>query len=218
MLLRHINQERKSLRPIISRCIMRSVLALVCLLGLQKAEAQPPIGIKLGAGRSMSAVGLRTGTYETWTPKNKTGVVVGLFTHLPLRDGWLFQPGLQYVSKGYGEHYFRNGPDFYYDFVINARLPYIEAPLNVLYATRPDGNGFLLGGGPAVGFVQGQGRRYGGIKTIDAGVNLVAAYKVPIGFSVNLTYTYGLMNGSRQGYYVQKLKNRFLALTACYLF
>jgi hypothetical protein len=215
------NLKKKScvlpVASVVCRQLFSGMLLLLCLLAVQTATAQPPIGVKLGMGWSTPVVTVASGgSGATYTPKNKDGIVLGLFTQLSLQAGWLFQPGVQYVSKGYGEH--RVSSAYNYNFVINENLPYIEVPLNVLHASKPNGNGFLIGGGPAVGFLLERDYRYNGIKAMDVGVNLMMGYKVPVGFSLNLHYTYGLLDVSEKTAYVQALKNRFLALTVGYLF
>ena len=192
-------------------------LAFLCFFARYKASAQPPVGVKIGMGWSAPAVTVGSGGYgDSWTPKSKYGIVLGLYTQFPLQTHWLLQPGVQYVSKGYGEIQVSSISN--YDFVINENLPYIEVPLNVLYATGSNGNGFLIGGGPAVGFLLQRDYRYNGVKAVDVGVNLMIGYKIPIGFSLNLNYTHGLSNVSEQTNNVQEVKNRFLALTVGYLF
>ena len=93
---------------------------------------------------------------------------------------------------------------------------YFELPLNVLYKLPSNNSKYYLGGGlsPAI---KTKDYYYGGLtKEFDLGINLSAAFKVPIGFSINLNYTYGLLNVS--GFGTSEIKNRYLGLTAGYEF
>jgi hypothetical protein len=184
--------------------LLLSVLVLLWLFAVPPASAQPPIGVKVGAGLATAAFETISNSYYTEvSAKSKVGLVLGVFTQFPVKGLWVFQPGVQYAFKGY-RLYHRSvyNPEF----TSREVLPYLEAPLNFLHASRPNGNGFLIGGGPVVGLLVARG--YRSSNAVDVGLNLKTGYRVPVGFSLNLDYTYGLTN----------LKNRFLALTVGYLF
>jgi hypothetical protein len=181
-----------------------SASVLLWLFSAPSATAQPPIGVKLGAGLATAHFEtISNSYYAEVSAKSKVGLMFGVFTQLPVKSLWVFQPGVQYAFKGY--RLYRRSVDNF-EFTSREVLPYLEAPLNFLHASRPNGTGFLIGGGPVVGLLVARG--YRSSNPVDVGLNLKTGYRIPVGFSLNLDYTYGFSN----------LKNRFLALTVGYLF
>jgi hypothetical protein len=99
---------------------------------------QAQISIGAHAGIHSNNVQIK-GIADSWLPENRywTGAQAGLFVELPLTENLSFQPGLQYIEKG-----FRVKEGF--DFNIGAipvpigaeaitRLQYIEMPLLMKY-------------------------------------------------------------------------------------
>ncbi|MBP9933073.1 MAG: PorT family protein, partial [Chitinophagaceae bacterium] len=99
---------------------------------------QAQISIGAHAGIHSNNVQIK-GIADSWLPENRywTGAQAGLFVELPLTENLSFQPGLQYIEKG-----FRVKEGF--DFNIGAipvpigaeaitRLQYIEMPMLMKY-------------------------------------------------------------------------------------
>lgn len=189
-----------------------SLFAFLLLLG-KAVPAQPHIGIKIGYGLSMPGVTVNQNN-DFWTPENKNGMVFGIFTQVPLQANWLFRPGLQFVSKGLREK--SSNPSYSYSFPNH--FSYLELPLNFVRAARPAGNGFLIGGGPAIGLLLNRNHRAYPLKPLDFGASVLMGYQTEIGFSAALTYTHGFVNVSDNVDRVPMIKNRFAAFTLGYLF
>jgi hypothetical protein len=151
--------------------------------------------------------------------KAKMALAAGFFARFQLNKNTCFQPELLFIGKGLKQ----KDP---YNFTYRSRFSYLELPLNILYRPETSRGAFFIGGGPAPSFHIGQNSMYSGnylIKTFDIGVNVLAGYEIPIGFSINLHYTHGLSNISKSNDdfnnpYVSKLKNRCFGLTIGYVF
>ena len=144
-------------------------------------------GIKAGAAIASMQVKYRSVPADF--SENKLGGIVGVLIRTPLKGSLYFQPELLMVGKGYKEK--QSGYDSRVD------LTYIELPLNLLYKFSTSKGGVFIGGGPAPAFLIGENIFYFGnqnSKEFDFGINVLAGYELPIGFSINLNYTHGLVN------------------------
>lgn len=170
-------------------------------------------GIKAGVTLAKSKVELDPGVTPYYDKLVfKAGAMGGVFAQIDAGKNTCFQPELLIVGKGMKEKYetysYRN------DFT------YIELPLNFLYKPVTSKGSFFIGGGPSPAYYIGENIFYGGqyyIKKFDLGINLLAGYEVPIGFSINLHYTHGLTNISRSAE-VPVTKNRCIGLSVGYTF
>lgn len=99
-------------------------------------QAQLNIGAHIGMHSNKVQI---KGVSESWLPENHywTGVNTGLFIELPLTDNLSFQPGLQYVEKGFRvkEGYEFNIGNIPVPLGVEAitRLQYLEMPLLLKY-------------------------------------------------------------------------------------
>lgn len=182
--------------------------------------AQPHIGLKAGVGWSSPQLSFEPANpYGTSTADGgRAGIVLGLFTQLPLQAHWQFQPAFQLVHKGYNEKHtyqFGSSTDSY---TIGNSNTYFELPLNVVYASKTGGSGLQVGAGPVISFLSGRSYQAYGIKKLDAGVDVFVGYQTEIGFSAQLSYTHGFANAVEPGGGLSRLKNRFAAFTVGYLF
>jgi hypothetical protein len=136
--------------------------------------------------------------------QTKNGFILGCFLNISFSKNVVFQPSVLYVGKGYNNYY-------YYAY------HYLEIPLNILYKTQTKSGIFLLGGGVSPAFILST---YSGnqIKKFDFGINVLAGYQLPIGFSINVGYTYGLLNLSNNKNYISNIQNKYLGLTVGYEF
>lgn len=188
-----------------------SFMATLLLAALCMA-AQPRIGVQVGVGLSMPRITPMQNPGYEWSAENKSGFVGGIFSQFPLTKNLIFRPALQFANKGFRE---RQAGQSYR---IPVHLGYFELPLSFVYTSLPDGNGFLLGGGPTIGFSSDRDYQYIPTKSLDAGAHILLGYQTPLGFSANLTYTHGFVNVSASPDRAPDMKNRFAALTVGYLF
>lgn len=166
----------------------------------------------MGAGLSMPQITTVQSPGYEWSAENKSGFVGGIFSQFPLTKNLIFRPAIQFANKGFRE----NQPGQSYR--IHVQHGYFEIPLSFVYASLPEGNGFLFGGGPTIGFGSDREYQYIPTKSIDAGAHILLGYQMPLGFSANLTYTHGFVNVSEFADRAAVIKNRFAALTVGYLF
>ncbi len=142
----------------------------------------------------------------------KTGGMVGVFLRMPLSNTLYFQPELVMTGKGTKQetHYVRRVDD-----------TYVELPLNLLSKSSNSRSTFFIGGGPAPSVLIGQNIFYSGYKnskSFDLGINVLAGFEFPIGFSINLNYTHGLLNTTAEKENTPMIKNQSFGLTIGYLF
>jgi hypothetical protein len=154
-------------------------------------------GIKGGTTFSFPSV---SNSYS-YDEMNQIGFLLGM--HLDFATGKKFTARM--------EADFINKPS---DF---SSIYYVDIPLNLIYNLPAKKNEFLLGGGPVFSFMTSEDylNEY---KTFDFGINLLAGYQWPLGFSINLNYTHGLTNIANPDQNISSYKNRYLGLTAGYIF
>ncbi len=182
---------------------------LITLVGFSAygQHSGPRLGIKIGT--ALSEVHVRSAD-PAYSPEGqmKLGILFGGFANILNGNKVIFQPALLYVKKGWRDDYGYGG--------YNQPLNYIEVPLNILIKVKPAPRYFYLGTGLSPAFnVTGYGTA--GVKTFDLGINALAGYVWPLGFSINFGYTYGLLNANKSAS-TSKIKNRYLAITAAYEF
>ncbi len=143
--------------------------------------------------------------------KMKTDIVVGSYLNIAANKHLVFQPALLYVGKGTRD----SRQDFYsYPYKFN----YLEIPLNMLYKSQVKNGIYFIGGGLSPAFLLNNKEFRNEIKSFDLGINVLAAYMLPIGFSINLGYTYGLVNLSNNKEYISNIQNRYFSIAAGYEF
>lgn len=165
------------------------------------------LGIKVGAGLSMPNIDY-VNTVSPTGQREKFGLILGGFVNIAWKKNMIIQPGLQYVSKGWREGY-TNG---YYE-----SMNYFEIPINLLFKLKERKQYFYIGAGLSPAFSPTSANRTG-IKSFDLGINALAGYVMPIGFSVNLGYTHGLLNAAADKYCITNIRNSYFALTTGYEF
>ena len=210
--------------------IMSKLLILFCLCSLTFLGYGQPhnlegketsantihIGIKTGIIRANCRVEYASnGTADPSRPLGKFGALGSFFARMALGKEIYFQPELMITGKG------MRRKDQYSTHTIPTRLTYLELPLQILYKPAADKAGFFIGGGPSPSLYIGNNifyYGYGSFKKFDFGVNMLAGIEVPSGFSINLNYTHGLVNISRNDVEFSKVMNRSLGLGIGYLF
>jgi Outer membrane protein beta-barrel domain len=193
--------------------MMKKILCGVFLLAVINVYSQSvnklSYGIKTGLAFANTQKGYNNNSASEI--KVKTGFMAGGFLNFSLGKSLVFQPALLYVRKGGNEF---TGNSYSIPFHFN----YLEIPLNLLYKSGTGRGTYFLGGGlsPALHL---NSEYYGSeIKDFDLGINFLAVYKIPIGFSINLGYTYGLINASSNKGYIKTIKNRYFSITVGYEF
>ncbi len=154
-------------------------------------------------------------------PMTKSGAAFGVFIRMPLGKKTSFQPELLMIAKGMKEKD-QYGSSYWY----KTRITYLELPLNILYKPVTPKGSFFIGGGPTPAFYIGNNVFYYGekaFKTFDLGINILAGYEIPIGFSINLHYTHGLSNIGKEKdangtLYSVNQKNRCFGIMIGYTF
>ena len=171
-------------------------------------------GIKAGVAIANAKVEYNTTTRpDNGKPKSKLGAMAGVFARMAFGNNACFQPELLMVGKSMKE----NNQGYFY----RNDLTYLELPLNILYKPSGSKGSFFIGGGPAPAFYIGENVFYSGyqsVKKFDVGINVLSGYELPIGFSINLNYTHGLLNISENKVDVPVIKNRSFGLTVGYTF
>jgi hypothetical protein len=141
----------------------------------------------------------------------KLGFLAGIFMQTPLGKTVSFQPELLLIGKGVKSQYYSS----------RTSLTYLELPLNLLYKRSSAKGSFFIGGGPAPSIYVGESvfySGYQGFKKFDFGLNILVGYELPIGFSINLHYTHGLINITYDKTNVPVVKNRCIGLSVGYTF
>jgi Outer membrane protein beta-barrel domain len=180
--------------------------------GKQTGNDKIRFGIK--AGIAIANLKIEYGPAVTaGDPTFKAGALAGVFLQMPVGKTFSFQPELLLIGKGMKE----KSQNYSY----RTDLTYLELPLNLLYKQSSAKGSFFIGGGPAPAFYIGENvfySGYNGFKKFDVGVNVLVGYELPIGFSINLHYTHGLLNISHDRTNVPVTKNRCAGLSVGYLF
>jgi hypothetical protein len=178
--------------------------------GIYSQQGKIKFGIQMGAAFAKSKMDY---VNQAGDPAlaTKNGFIAGCFLNYTLSDKLIMQPALLYVRKGALQN-FQNS------FNLSARYNYIELPLNILYKAKTVTGMYLLGGGLSPAFKLNSIISTNEVKSFDLGVNALAMYQFTIGFSVNLRYTYSLLNTSAVKSNFSKIQHKYFSLTAGYEF
>lgn len=184
------------------------------LIGKETENDKVRIGIKLGL--AFSNVQVEYGdNLNTEVEKNSshTGLISGFYLNMDLNKKLRFQPALLLISKGMNENH--------QSFTIRKNLSYVEVQLNLLHQSNSAKGSFFIGGGLAPSYYTGETLFYSGnndLKKLDVGINFLTGYEIPIGFSLNLNYTHGLVNVSGVREYMPVFRNRSFGIAVGYTF
>lgn len=126
--------------------------AVVGLFAAPYAQAQLTIGPRVGANLSTVHFELKE-DFDAPEVKRQLGPQVGLTLNAQFGN-WALQPSVLYSQKGFGIDDTRtesfDGEEFKLKSTGNARLGYLEVPINVVYTVGGD-NGFQVFAGPYLG-------------------------------------------------------------------
>ena len=152
-------------------------------------------GIKAGLALSNSTI-IDPVAFYTNNTKTRTGLLGGVYVDISGRRKIIFRSGAEVVSKG--------------------SFTFVDFPVSVLYKTNCTKGHVIAGGGPSIGIPIRDYYSTYPLKT-EFGVNGLIGYEMPIGFSLNLNYSYGLSNASKEKECI-KISNRYLGVTVGYSF
>ncbi len=170
------------------------------------------------------------------TYQNKLGYSMGVMVGVDIgTTNFSVLTELNYISKGYQFAGVQNPGSIKYSGV--QRINYMELQPNILYYAAVGKSYIFLGGGPYLaGGISGKtkttyqlathseisdepvdfGNSSEQVKRIDYGLNVVVGYKLGIGSSIKLNYTYGMANFSNSS--SAEYKHRYIGLTFGYFF
>lgn len=135
--------------------------------------------------------------------QSKTSLLIETYLNVKIKESLYFQPALIFLSKGPSYSYGTN---------------YFEIPLDILHKLSVKNGMFFLGGGLSPAFKVSTSYGSDDIKRFDLGLNALATYQTSIGFSISLSYTYGLLNLSNNKTYITNYQNRYLSVCVGYEF
>lgn len=187
-----------------------SILLLLTMNAYRQQASTIKFGIKFGAAFAKNKLEF-TNNSVPYNLKTKIGLMAGCYVDFLVNEKMLFQPALLYVRKGAKE---QTGYTYSPSLIYN----YLEIPLNILYRSPAKNGRYFFGGGlsPAFRFTN---HLYGNeLKSFDLGANVLAGYQFPMGFSINLGYTYGMLNVSKFKESISKIQNRYFSLPVGYEF
>ena len=172
--------------------------------------AQSNIGFAAGLSVNKPSVTGTDNYYLDAPGSTGYGVIFGLFTRVPLHPHVLFRPSAEVSFRtvkatNFGRSY--NHPANHFD---------LSLPL--VYALAKQNEGLFLGAGPTLNFLLNPTHQIYPAKTTDAGVCGLIGYETPLGFSLNVRYTLGLLNLSDNTAAVQSYKSRHAAVVLGYQF
>lgn len=187
------------------------VIALTLILSAnvfaQEKEKRIHIGVKMGYVSTKLTPSYTDNNGIKYTYTAVGGVTVGGFIQMTISNKILFQPEFLMVWKGTKHSGYNN-----YD-----RITYLEFPINLLAKLPVKSSFIFIGGGPAPAFrITPDYGSYNGIAAFDLGVNFLAGIQFPLGFSMQMNFTKGLLGVYKQN--LQKLTNTALGLSIGYTF
>ena len=190
----------------------KQLFSVILTLAVINAYSQPEHKLKFGIrmGLAFANTKLDYSNIETRV-KMKTGFMAGGFFNFSLNKNLVFQPALLYVVKG-GNEFSGNGYSIPFNF------DYLEVPLNILYQSTGGSGTYFLGGGLSPALHLNSAYDGNELKDVDLGIDFLAGYKIPIGFSFNMAYTYGLINATDNKEFIKTIRNRYFSITAGYEF
>jgi Outer membrane protein beta-barrel domain len=188
-------------------CSLLFILITVTAQSQQRASIK--FGIKSGIAFSKGNVEV-IDSANNFSSSGKTGIILGVFLDKIITQKFNFQLALQYVRKGYKEN------SFGYEY--NNPISYLEFPLNILYALPSKNNRYYIGAGVSPALKLNNYAFRDEIKNVDVGLNLLAGFIIPIGFSFNLGYTKGLQNVSKNKDFIRRIENGYYSITIGYEF
>ncbi|MEJ8844200.1 porin family protein [Lacibacter sp. H375] len=210
-------------RSILCDAVKHLFLLILCLSVYQpgftqESPSKVSFGLKGGFGLANISGSVTDEYGGTFSYNSRASVFSGLRLFVPIGENGLFIPEMVLTLKGAKEKRSQpaNSPD-YYEYSYSLNMFYVELPLNVTYRKATKAGQFFAGGGPSPAItINDNGPAYSPAKSFDLGINLLTGYQFPIGFTLELNYTHGLINISGNGN--ANLKNSNLGFSLGYVF
>jgi hypothetical protein len=155
-------------------------------------EKKTPIVFGIKAGALMANAGSdftdENGTIYDFQPR--FGIAFGGRAQATVNKNFLIMPELNFIGKGANRyHDFNNGNRYNISPTLSA---FLELTANFLFTTSSKTGKFMLGGGPSAALNLDEYSDM--LDKKDFGINIMAAYMLPIGFSFELNFNKGLSN------------------------
>jgi hypothetical protein len=172
-------------------------------------------GIKVGATQSTLSPDLTDINGNKNDFRNKTGFTFGARLQVETKKNFVLLTEFNFVKKGakifidYGNRYVNNS---------SSLTTYAELTINFLKQFSSKQGKFMFGGGPSLALNTTEYNPE--LNKSDFGVNILAAYQLPIGFSFELNYNKGLKKhkGNNYSLSTQKLSTSVFGFSIGYLF
>ena len=172
---------------------------------------KPAIGIRAGLAFSNTTIN-STDMAANFNHSTRTSILGGIYLDVPSGKSVIFRPGVEIISKGVRRKY-----NDTYNYEYPLKFTFIDFPINILYKINFSEGHLIAGGGPVIGIpINDEFSQYS-LKT-EFSINGIVGYVIPIGFSLNLNYTYGLSNANKDNQFISKISNRYLGITVGYTF
>ncbi len=173
-------------------------------------------GIKVGATQSTLSPDLTDINGNKNDFRNKTGFTFGARLQVETNKNFGLLTEFNFVEKGaknfidYGDGYLYNSSSFL--------STYAELTINVLRQFSSKQGKFMFGGGPSLSL--NTNLEIKELNKSDFGVNVLAVYQLPIGFSFELNYNKGLKKHKVNNYSLstQELSTSVFGFSIGYLF
>jgi len=191
---------------------------LFCFIAFsQEKKSKITYGIKVGTTQSTLSPDV---TYDNGAKSDfryKTGFTFGGRIQFEAGKDILLLPELSLVGKG-AKIFVSSGSGSYLDHSPTLST-FAELTLNVLKQFSSSKGKFMLGGGPSLGINTDEYSQELGKS--DIGINILAAYQLPIGFSFELNFNKGLKEQTGNIYYSstpRKVKTSVFGFCLGYIF
>ena len=211
---------------------MKKIFTIMALLLILQhhVSAQVTFGVSAGiisANYAAKESGVRM------SPSRKTGFTVGSFVNVPIAGSLYFQPGLNFVQKGY---VFKDNSDPAYAEKNTNTVNCIEIPLNMVYRTNGNSNGFMFGVGPSLAFAVSGKDKYESAATkettklkigngidddlrgFDLGGNIIAGVQLKSRIVFAANYNFGFSNLIPKGDSDTRLTSNYFGVRVGYVF
>jgi hypothetical protein len=155
-------------------------------------EKKTPIafGIKAGALMANAGPDFTDENGATYDFQSRFGIAFGGRAQVTVNKNFTIMPELNFIGKGANRYQdFNNGNRYNTSPTLSA---FLELTTNFLFTTSSKPGKFMMGGGPSAALNLDQYSDMLGKK--DFGVNILAAYMLPIGFSFEINFNKGLAN------------------------
>jgi hypothetical protein len=166
----------------------------------QESQKKLSMGIKAGvvfANISPTTYTDASNNKHKFTPR--FGVIVGGRLQIPVGKSFLFMPELNLAPKGANRDVENTNGGYYESSPALSTM--LEITPNILFRTQSSKGNFIIGGGPFLAFNLDEYAEL--IGKSDAGVNIIAGYLLPIGFSFEFNYNKGFVKQKPNNLYTQ---------------